>query len=142
VGELAGGPLESVDWIPPEIFRGAETAEAFVCLSEGIVADAMRCEGGRAGLKGSDVAADRDVCFWIMLHSRSRRELGDTAALLDLVKGLVPESRIDEICDSLIRNMRGRDPLRDAREQQIQYNTRQEALYYRTGRCLDLIEWM
>jgi hypothetical protein len=82
-------------------------------LSEGIVADA------RAGFKSTDVAADRDLCFWIMLHTRFRRELGDTAALLDFVKGLVPESRIDEICDSLIHNMRGRDPLRDAREQQI-----------------------
>ena len=60
---------------------------------------------GRAGLQSTDVAADRDVCFWIMLHSRSRRELGDTAALLDFVKGLVPESRIHEISNDLIVNI-------------------------------------
>jgi hypothetical protein len=82
-------------------------------LSEGIVAVA------RGAFKSTDVATYRDVCLWIMLHSRLRRELGDTAALLDFVKGLVPESRIDEICDNLIRNMRGSEPLRDAREQQL-----------------------
>jgi hypothetical protein len=96
--------------------RSAAELNLLKYLSQQIVADVR---GKFSIIRRSDGAAsDRDVCLWTMLQSRLRRELGGAMALLDFVKGLVPESRIDEISNDLIVNMGGSEPIWDALEQQ------------------------
>ena len=68
-------------------------------LAHQIVADVRR--NFSIVRRSDDSVSDRDMCLWTMLQSRLRRELGGTIALLDLVKGLVPESRIEEITEIL-----------------------------------------
>jgi hypothetical protein len=105
--------------------------------------------GGKFSIirRSDGAASDRDVCLWTMLQSRLRRELGGAVALLDFVKGLVPESRIDEISNDLIVNMGGSEPIWDALEQQEQEqegtgtgtDTRPGADCDEARRCDDLI---